>query len=158
MPGKTADQWFQEYGKSHQHSVNKGIHWVCVPLIAACVIAFCWAIPTPVWMQQVPLLNWATILIALALLFYIRLSIPLAFGMFLFAGTVIAGIVTYEHSASTLPLWQLALLVFILAWVGQFIGHTIEGKKPSFFQDIQFLLIGPIWLLGFIYRKSGIEY
>jgi uncharacterized membrane protein YGL010W len=46
----------------------------------------------------------------------------------------------------------------VLAWIGQFIGHRIEGKKPSFFQDIQFLLIGPIWLLGFLYRKAGIPF
>jgi uncharacterized membrane protein YGL010W len=42
--------------------------------------------------------------------------------------------------------------------VGQFIGHKIEGKKPSFFKDILFLLIGPLWLLSFIYKKVGISY
>jgi uncharacterized membrane protein YGL010W len=50
----------------------------------------------------------------------------------------------------------LALFVFVLAWIGQFIGHKIEGKKPSFIKDIQFLLIGPIWLLSDIYNKLKI--
>ena len=56
------------------------------------------------------------------------------------------------------PVWRSALVVFVVAWIGQFIGHKIEGKKPSFLQDLQFLLIGPAWLLGFIYRKLGIRY
>ena len=50
------------------------------------------------------------------------------------------------------------LLTFIIAWVGQFIGHKIEGQKPSFFEDLQFLLIGPAWLISFIYKKIGIKY
>ncbi|EKQ93649.1 PF06127 domain protein [Leptospira sp. serovar Kenya str. Sh9] len=53
---------------------------------------------------------------------------------------------------------ELSITVFILAWIGQFIGHKIEGKKPSFLKDLQFLLIGPIWLLGFIYQKLKIAY
>ena len=57
-----------------------------------------------------------------------------------------------------MELWQVSLFIFIVAWIGQFIGHKIEGKKPSFFQDIQFLFIGPAWLLGFIYRKFNIKY
>ena len=50
------------------------------------------------------------------------------------------------------------MAIFVLAWIGQFIGHKIEGEKPSFFEDLQFLLIGPDWLLGAIYQKLGIRY
>ena len=55
-------------------------------------------------------------------------------------------------------LWAVSVAVFVLAWVGQFIGHAIEGKRPSFFKDVQFLLIGPIWLLAELYRRAGIPY
>ena len=157
MPVKTADQWFSEYGESHHNRLNKALHWICVPTIAACVIALLWEIPTPQFMQRVPYLNWATLIVAASLLFYARLSPMLALGMLLFSTAVIAAIIAYERLGST-PLWQLALALFAAAWVGQFVGHSIEGKKPSFFQDLQFLLIGPIWLLGFIYRKLGIPY
>jgi uncharacterized membrane protein YGL010W len=51
-----------------------------------------------------------------------------------------------------------AVIVFVLAWIGQFIGHLIEGKKPSFFEDVKFLMVGPAWLLGFVYRRLGIAY
>jgi uncharacterized membrane protein YGL010W len=56
------------------------------------------------------------------------------------------------------PLWQIAAVLFVLAWIGQFIGHKIEGKKPSFFKDLQFLLIGPAWLMSFVYRSAGLPY
>jgi uncharacterized membrane protein YGL010W len=53
------------------------------------------------------------------------------------------------------PVWAICLTLFVVAWIGQFIGHKIEGKKPSFFKDVQFLLIGPAWLLSKVYRKAG---
>ena len=57
---------------------------------------------------------------------------------------------------SPFPLWQVCLLLFVLAWIGQFYGHKVEGKKPSFLKDLQFLLIGPAWLMNFIYKRLGI--
>lgn len=154
---KSADEWFSQYGESHQHPLNKLVHWICVPLIAACVLALLWDLPTPAALRDWPLVNWATLLAAAALLFYVRLSPSLAGGMLLFSAVVVAAIAAYDRWGAT-PVWQAALAVFALAWIGQFIGHAIEGKKPSFFQDLQFLLIGPIWLLAFIYRKLGIPY
>jgi uncharacterized membrane protein YGL010W len=55
-------------------------------------------------------------------------------------------------------MWQSCLIIFVAAWAGQFIGHKIEGKKPSFFDDLKFLLIGPIWLIHFLFKKAGIRY
>ena len=49
-------------------------------------------------------------------------------------------------------LWQLSLGIFVLAWIGQFYGHKVEGKKPSFFKDLQFLLIGPLWTIKTILK------
>ena len=59
---------------------------------------------------------------------------------------------------SVLPLWGICLIIFALAWAGQFWGHKVEGKKPSFLKDLQFLLIGPLWLLHFVYRRLGWNY
>ena len=47
----------------------------------------------------------------------------------------------------------LSIAIFVLAWIGQFIGHKIEGKKPSFLDDLRFLLIGPLFVLSFLYRR-----
>ena len=104
-----------------------------------------------------PWFNW-TLPVALAvLLFYLRLSVPLAVGMFLFIG-VCYGLIEWQAAASPFAVWQSSLLFFVLAWIGQFIGHKIEGKKPSFLHDVVFLLIGPAWLLHFVYKKIGLRY
>lgn len=155
---KTADQWFSEYGESHQNPINEIVHWICVPSIVLSLIALLWAIPVPQPVRDIsPYINLGTIMIVLSLLFYLRLSIPLAVGMLLFSALTVAIILAYNQ-AGLAPLWVAAITVFVVAWIGQFIGHKIEGKKPSFFKDVQFLLIGPIWLLHFVYRKLGIPY
>lgn len=148
------DRLLEEYGESHRNETNKAVHWVCVPVIVWTVIALIWSIPSPF---ADPLLNWTTPVFAAAMLYYIWLSPPLAIGFAAYAILSVVVIRIYETSVS-LPLWQAALGIFALAWIGQFWGHKIEGKKPSFFKDIQFLLIGPAWLLSFLYKRWGIRY
>lgn len=150
---KTADQWFEQYGESHRNPVNKAIHWVCIPLIVISLLGMLMAIPLrigPEWLSP------ATVLLALALVWYATLSLRLALGMLLVGSAML--VAASAMQVLPMPLWVSSLVVFVLAWVGQFVGHKIEGKKPSFFEDLQFLLIGPLWLLGFIYRRLGIAY
>jgi uncharacterized membrane protein YGL010W len=97
-----------------------------------------------------------SVLIILSLLFYIRLSIPLAIGMFFYSVLVLWG--NYQIVAAGLPLWLVSIGIFVVAWIFQFIGHNHEGKKPSFLKDVQFLMVGPAWILGFVFRKWGIPY
>jgi uncharacterized membrane protein YGL010W len=158
MPRKTPDQWFEEYGESHQNHTNKLVHWICVPAITASLLGLLWSIPTLGFVGDQFLLNWATLFIALALVYYLWLSPPLAVGMLFFTAGIVGLISLHEKYIPSLELWWTSLGIFVLAWIGQFIGHKVEGKKPSFFQDLQFLLISPLWLLGFIYRRVGIRY
>ncbi|MCX7649511.1 MAG: DUF962 domain-containing protein [Flavobacteriales bacterium] len=157
------DALLAEYGESHQNPTNKLIHWVCVPLIFWSVTAFLWSVQFP----SVPLnsvgtsLNLAMIALGLVLLYYVRLSFSLALGMLLFGALclgVCLGLHQFLLSHRLLPLPLVALGVFVVAWIFQFIGHKIEGKKPSFLKDLQFLLIGPAWLMHFIFKKLGIPY
>lgn len=158
MNKKTADQWFAEYGESHQNRTNKLIHWVCVPLIFVVIMGLLWSIPVLSVMSTVPYLNWATLSAIVVVGFYWRLSVSLAVGLTLFTLATYALLAWYEQQSGWPALWLTSLVGFVLLWIGQFIGHHIEGKKPSFFKDIQFLLIGPAWLMGFIYRSLGIPY
>ena len=147
-----------EYGESHQNPTNKLVHWVCVPLIMFALIGLLWSVPVPTAISRIsPWLNWGTLVMALALLYYVRLSGRLALGMVLVWVAMAAGLRVVAGTAA-LPLWTICLLIFALAWVGQFWGHKVEGKKPSFLKDLQFLLIGPLWLLHFVYRSLGWEY
>lgn len=152
---KSAQNWFSEYGSSHKNRINKAIHWLCVPAIYWTVVALLFSLPfPPVFEQRTIWLNWAVIAMVPALLFYFRLSIRIGLGMLLYSALCLLVSVLLQKYCPW-PLWWLALGVFALAWLLQFIGHAIEGKKPSFFQDIQFLLIGPAWLLHFVLAKVG---
>ncbi len=154
---RPADDWFNDYGESHQNPTNKAIHWICVPLILLTVLGMLWAAPVPAAMAGVSSwLNWATVVMVLALIYYFALSPSLGAGM-----TIVLALFAYilhTLESAGLPMMTASVSVFVLAWIGQFVGHHIEGKKPSFFKDIQFLMIGPIWLLGFIYRRMGVAY
>jgi len=152
---KTIDEWLSLYGRDHQNPANKLIHWICVPVIFFTVLGLFWCIPVPAVMDPI---NFGIIVYALALIFYFRLSIPL------FAGFLITGALCLAFNSALFIYFgrlHYAIIlgvVFVLAWIGQFIGHKLEGQKPSFFEDVQFLLIGPAWLLHFIYQKIGISY
>ncbi|MBC5774607.1 DUF962 domain-containing protein [Pontibacter sp. KCTC 32443] len=159
---KPIQHWFDEYGQSHQNHTNKLIHWVCVPLIFFSIIGLFASIPSEplkVLFPEAlrPFIHFGTVVILLGLLFYLRLSATMFLGMAIVCAIVLWLVYLVDTRLET-PLWLVCLVIFVLAWIGQFYGHKVEGKKPSFLKDLQFLLIGPAWLLGFIYRKLGIPY
>lgn len=156
---KSIDKWLDEYGESHKNPTNKLVHWICVPLIFFSIVGIFWEIKLPFEipvMGGIPL-NGAMIALFVVFAYYTILSLPIAAGMLLFSFACLAASYGIEQ-ANFAPLWLVSIVIFVLAWVGQFIGHNIEGKKPSFFKDIQYLMIGPAWLMSFIFQKAGIKY
>jgi uncharacterized membrane protein YGL010W len=152
---KTINQWLAEYGESHQNEANKTIHWICVPAIFFSVIALLFCVKLGVYFGRYQL-NLAEVIMALVVIYYASLSKTLWLGMMVF-GMICLLLSNFVENLEIIPLWQFALGIFVLAWIAQLYGHKIEGKKPSFFKDIQFLLIGPAWLMSFIYKKLGIS-
>jgi uncharacterized membrane protein YGL010W len=154
---RTVNDWLGEYAVSHQNPTNKLLHWICVPAIVLAVMGFLVATPVPAAFAAVsPGLNWATVVAGAAIVYYLVLSPRLAAGVALaFAGLLL---LTQGLTRLPWPLWQTSLAIFVLAWIGQFIGHLIEGRRPSFFKDLQFLLIGPLWLLAAAYRRLSLRY
>jgi uncharacterized membrane protein YGL010W len=152
------DALLEEYGASHVNRANKAIHWICVPPIVWAVVALLWSIPFPwaIGSGIVPL-NWAVLALIPVQIYYFRLSRRLGAGLLLY-NLVMLWCTAVVEAHSPWPLWRVALVVFVLAWIGQFIGHVFEGRRPSFFKDLQFLLIGPAWLMSFVYRKAGLQY
>jgi uncharacterized membrane protein YGL010W len=155
------DALLLEYGESHQNETNKAIHWICVPLIFLSVVGLIASIPSG-FVQSIlgegnPYANWATVLLVLVIVYYASLSIWLTVGMAFFS-LVCLMITNMIVRIDVAPLWMVSVVIFVVAWVGQFYGHKVEGKKPSFLKDVQFLLIGPAWLMHFVYRKIGIPY
>ncbi|HEV7356445.1 MAG TPA: Mpo1-like protein [Steroidobacteraceae bacterium] len=155
---RTADQWLAEYGSSHRNPTNEALHWICVPVILWCVLGLLWTVPFPASIRgSVPAANWATLIALLAVVYYAFLSLPLALGIVPLLALMLWSINALSGN-SFAPLWLICVTLFVLAWIGQFIGHAIEKKRPSFFKDVQFLLIGPMWLLSNVYRSLGIRF
>ena len=154
---KTAQQWFDEYGQSHKNSFNKAIHWLAVPIIYLTVLGILWQIPMPFALFAQQEITWSLIVAVPVLLFYFNLSFSIGLGMTIFTGLGVM-LIRWLDQSFTIDVWLISVLLFVVMWVLQFIGHKVEGKKPSFFQDLQFLLIGPAWLLSFIYRGLNIRY
>jgi len=163
VPQRPVDVLFDQYSENHQNPTNKLIHWICVPLIVFSLVGLAWAIPFPYLKfmgSYNGYFNWASFLIAFSVYYYYKLSPILSYIMllvvmlFVYLITLLAG---WQHNGG-LALWAVCVAIFVIAWIGQFIGHKIEGKKPSFLTDLKFLLIGPIWLLHFIFKKFSIRY
>ena len=155
-----------EYGESHKNKTNKLIHWFCVPSIFFSIVALVWCIPLgplgSLTIDNHKYINWATISIILVFIYYFTLSPKLTVGMALFSIVCLFLTNWIENKILmdklNISLWMISVLLFIVSWIVQFIGHEIEGKKPSFLKDVQFLLIGPAWLMHFIYQKLNIRY
>ena len=151
---REVDRWLGNYSEDHRNPSNILIHWICVPLILWTVIALLWVVPVPAAIGRPGL--WAGVAMFSAMMFYLRLSRALAFGML--AAFVLLGLITegLYRTLGPMQLMWLAVAVFVLAWIAQFIGHRIEGKRPSFLTDMAYLLIGPAWIVAKLMRKLGI--
>jgi len=150
---KSLNQWYADYAVSHQNKTNQRIHFICVPAIFFSIIGMFMSIPTTFLTNNLPfdnpyIENWATVLVILLLIFYIRLSIVTTLKMLILSAlSIFFSYYLGQHA----PLLYTSIAIFIVAWIGQFYGHHLEGKKPSFFKDLQFLLIGPAWVIKKIF-------
>ena len=151
---RTITDWLNEYGESHKNETNKLIHWICVPAIVFSILGLMYAVKLPFFVGSFQL-NIGLIVSLIALVYYFSLSPSLSVGMLLYL-SICMFLANSIERIEIMPLWLFSNIIFVLAWVGQFYGHKIEGKKPSFIKDIQFLMIGPAWLMSFIYKRLGI--
>ncbi len=137
------EQWFDAYGVSHKNNTNIIIHKFCVPAILWSVVALLSSIPVPSFFMLVPFLNWATIIAFCALIFYFTLGVKPFAIMLIQLGIALFSLNFFPPA----HIAKIGFGVFVIAWIFQFVGHKIEGKKPSFIEDIKFLLIGPLWII-----------
>ena len=141
---RNIDVLLARYAESHRNHTNEIIHFVCIPLIVLSLLGILWAIH--------PVVALAAVLGSLY--YYTRLSRQFALGMGAMSAAML-GILAIMPEYTVLPV---SIAIFVVAWIGQFIGHKIEGKKPSFFEDLRFLLIGPLFVLSFLYRRMNLAY
>ena len=159
---KKIDTLFAAYGESHQTALNKKIHYFCVPAIFFSLLGLLYLIP--VYKLFLPFIdisiakhiNLATAAIIVSTVYYFSLSVRLGVSMFVLLVLALE-IIHILEIKQFMSLWLMMTLIFVIAWIGQFIGHQHEGKKPSFFEDVQFLLIGPAWTLKHLFDRLGMR-
>lgn len=141
---RAIDVLLARYGESHRNPVNELIHIVCIPAIVFSLLGILWALHPAV----------ALLVAAAALAYYVTLSRTFALGMGVMAGAMLL-VLAMLPDGTVLPT---SIGVFVAAWLGQFVGHHIEGKKPSFFDDLRFLLIGLLFVLSILYRRIRVAW
>ena len=142
---QSINQLLDEYASSHRNRTNKLIHYICVPVIF-------WTITAMLWVVKLPYVeNLAVVMTVLVSFYYLSKDLKIAIQMIVFS--IICLLINAFIEKQGLPLLTIAIVLFLVAWIFQFIGHKIEGKKPSFFKDLQFLLIGPAWIVKELFSK-----
>ena len=140
---RRVDQLLAHYEESHRHPTNEAIHCVAIPLIMLSLVGLLYSLHP-----------WAAYgFVAASMVYYARLS-----GVFLASMALISLVAIALVHAMGDKVLPISAAIFVVAWIGQFIGHKLEGKKPSFFEDLQYLWVGPLFVLSLAFRKLGIRW
>ncbi len=140
---RKVDDLLAHYGSSHTHPTNEVIHFVAIPLIALSLLGLLFYVH--------PYLAYA--FIAASMVYYARLSLVFFVSMTAFSALMLW--LVWVMGSQVLPI---SATIFVGAWIAQFVGHKLEGKKPSFFEDIQYLWVGPLFVLSKLFEKLGIRW
>lgn len=142
-PARKVDRLLAHYGESHRNPVNERIHFVAIPLIMLSLVGLLYALQP--WVAYAFLLA--------SMVYYARLSAVFLVTMALLS-LVALGLVV-AMGPLVLPI---SAAIFVAAWIAQFVGHKIEGRKPSFFEDLQYLWVGPIFVVSKLFLKLGVRW
>jgi uncharacterized membrane protein YGL010W len=137
---RKVDQLLAHYAESHRNPRNELIHFVAIPLIMLSLVGLLFALHP--WV--------AYGFVAASMVYYARLS-----AVFLLVMAVLSGIALLLVHAMGSQVLPISAGIFVAAWIAQFVGHRIEGKKPSFFEDLQYLWIGPLFVLSRLLHRLG---
>lgn len=157
------DSLLSQYAESHQTKFNKAVHYFCVPAIFFSLIGLLSMIPTGGFLTNIvpsivaPYMHFGTLLVLLGSIYYFKLSKPLFLGMSIFSLLVLVGINQIQQT-NIMPFWSIMVGLFVIAWIIQLIGHNHEGKKPSFIEDLQFLMVGPAWTISHVFDALKIKF
>ncbi len=153
---KTIDQWFAEYQRDHQDPTNQILHKICVPAIVFSTLGLLFCIPFPLvsapGLDRV-YMNWAAVSSFFLMIFYLLLVPRFAFPLLVLVLCMLGTFASWDI-ASPNSILPVCVGIFVLAWIGQGVGHHMEGRRPSFLKDLHFLLIGPVWVLAFLLDLS----
>ncbi len=152
-----AEQWLEEYSKTRPGYRLTPLKWLSVLLLVAGVVSLLSTVPTPAAFEPSDdVLNWGTIFVMAAIVYYFIVSIRLAIGTVPFVAGVVAAVTWFDRLDT--PLWIVGSGLLALGLIGQMLEHVRHGRQPPFVRELQLLMIGPLWLVAVVYRRLGIPY
>lgn len=150
-------QWLELYALGHTHPTNRALHWVCAPLLTVSFVGLLSSLPVPIALAQLsPVVDWGTLFVMAAVVYYFIMSITLALGTLPFIVVLVAALMGLERSGA--PLLLLSAIGVLIASIGLHLGHRIEGGRATLMRDLHYIVIAPLWALAALYRKLGIPY
>lgn len=151
------DRWLQEYAENHRNIDNPFIYWSAVPMLVLATVGMLWSLPVPEEFVAIsPLLNWGSAFLMAAVVYYFIISLSLAIGMlpFVFGISGLQVWLTNSEYGAT----PVSSVLFVASVAGLFLGQYSHGGARAVFQDIQMMMIAPVWLLSNLYRRLGIPF
>lgn len=152
-----ARHWLDIYTVGHTHPTNRALHWICAPLLTVSFVGLLSSLPVPSELARLsPILNWGTLFLMAAIVYYFIMSITLAIGTLPFIVALSAALVWLDQTGAPVLLWSATGL--LVATIGQYLGHRIERGGATLIRDMHFIVVAPLWALAALYRKLGIPY
>ncbi|MCL1036915.1 DUF962 domain-containing protein [Shewanella submarina] len=139
------------YKSVHLNPSNIKTHFVGIPMIIWSLFLLLGMVRFDTPGGQVSV---AMIFTLVVLIYYMWLHVKLAMGMVVF---ILPVLYTTEAIVGVPYALWIALAVFVVGWIFQLIGHQYEKAKPAFVDDMNQLLIGPIFLMAEVYFYLGWE-
>jgi len=138
------DRLLAHYGESHRHPTNELIHVIAIPAIMLSIVGMLFALHP-----------WAAyVFVGASLVYYALLQSPVLLAIMAAWTVLLIGLATAMGGRA----FVISLTIFVVGWIFQFIGHKLEGRKPSFFEDIQYLWVGPLFVVTLALRKLGVRW
>jgi len=151
------DHWLARYGEKHKDIRNAPVYWSAVLLLVLGTVGLLWSLPVPDALTAIsPLLNWGTVFVMAAMVYYFIISVPLAIGMLPFVFGVLAIVSWLEMHGDVLPLAAASMSAVAVCglYAGHYAGRGLRGVR----HDIQLMMIAPVWMLSILYRRLGIPH
>ncbi len=145
MSASTMDRLWADYQEHHRAPGNKYCHMAGIPLIILGLLG----------LLSVPLFRVGPLTVDVALLVVVAVGmvylwLDARLGAVMFAATIVLWL------GARMLGWQLALGVFVVGWIFQFVGHGVyEKRSPAFYKNLAHLVVGPLWVLNhFVHLRS----
>ena len=151
------DNWLDRYEQDHQDLRNPVVYWAAVPMVVLGAVGLLWYPPVPDQFRQIsPLLNWGSAFLMATAIYYFIISLSLAIGMLPF----LLGLAAMQLwlARSPYPPLGVSIGLLVAGTLGLWLGRRDPGRVRGVLQDLQLMMIGPVWLLSMMFKRLRIPF